>query len=562
MLQIFNTIINRIPIIDFNILLFLGAILFLGSIGGRLFQKIKFPQVVGYIVIGIIIGQTGIHIITKDLINTMHPISSFALGIIGFMIGSELKIKVIRKYGIQFSIILLLESLTAFVFVSILVFIIGIFLFKDIKTALATALLLGSIASATAPAATTDVLWENKTKGPLTTMVLGLVAMDDGVALLLFSICSSIAAALIGKGTVDAGSGILLLVYEIVGALLLGSFIGSSLSKIIKGFVDEDKILVFSLSSLLLLIGISQVLNINMLLATMSMGFFISNFAPRKSKDTFHLIQKFSPPIYILFFVLVGAELNVSHLTFLVIILAALYLAGRVFGKFLGAYLGSKLSKAPPTVRKYLGLCLMSQAGVAIGLAILSEKIFAGSIGDIIIIVITTTTFVVQLAGPPLVKLAAIKSGEAGLNVTEDDLLTSSTAADLVFKTFPAVESDTTIKEVLNIFSQNENHYYAVVDREKFVQGIITIENLKSLIMTESINEILVAHDIMEPVVRSCLRETPAVTVREELKKYKIPCMPIVDKDGHFIGMVEERSIDNYISGKIWELNKTLESLE
>ncbi|MBN2739025.1 MAG: cation:proton antiporter [Spirochaetales bacterium] len=559
--HIINEVFEKISVMDFNILLFFGIILFLGSMGGRLFQKIRFPQVVGYLAIGIIIGQTGFHFITKELINTLHPVSNFALGIIGFMIGSELKIDVIKKYGKQFSTILLFESLTTFVFVTLLVFGVGFFLFKDVPTALSIALILGSISSATAPAATTDVLWENKTRGPLTTMVFGLVAMDDGVALLLFAITSSIASALLGLGASNPAASIVMLVYEIGGALLVGSITGFLLSRIIKSFLDEDRILVFSLSSLLLVIGLAQILQLNMILAAMSMGFFISNFAPRKSKETFQMIQKFSPPIYILFFVLVGAELNVANLSVLVIILAALYLVGRVAGKFLGAYLGARLSNASPRVKKYLGMCLMSQAGVAIGLAILAEKNFSGSIGDIIVIVLTATTFVVQLFGPPLVKLAAKKSGEVGLNKTEDDLLKTSVAKDLAYAGKASVLVNTKIKDLMKLFSENGINHYAVLDKEKKLQGIITLENLKTLIMTQSLNEFLVAHDIMEPVIRTCEMDTPAVIVREEMKKYKLPCLPVLDKDKAFVSLIEDNSIDKYISHQIWQLNKTIEAL-
>ena len=560
-----DNIITRISTIDFNILLFLGFILFLGALGGRLLQKIKFPQVVGYIIIGIILGQTGIRLIGDNLLDKMHPVSNFALGIIGFMIGSELKGKTIKKYGKQFSVILVLESLSAFFIVGVFVTLAAYLLFGDIKIAVSLGILLGSISSATAPAATTDVLWENKTKGPLTTMVLGLVAMDDGVALLLFAIASSIASVLLGTGKAgasNAGMEILNLLYETGGALVLGSLSGFGLSKLIRSFLDDDRILVFSLSSLLLLIGISQVLGLNMILATMSMGFFISNFAPRKSLDTFKLIQKFSPPIYILFFVLVGAELNISNVTLISLTITIVYLVGRVSGKLIGAFLGAKISKAPAAVKKYLGFCLMSQAGVAIGLSIVAEKTFSGSVGDLIILIITTTTFVVQLAGPPLVKMAVTKSGEAGLNKTEDDLLMAITAADLNKSEPLTFRTGTRLTEALYAFSENDNHYYAVLDDNEKVAGLVSLDNIKSLLMNESLSEFLVVLDIMEPVIRTCNSDVPAIAVRDEMTKYKLPCVPVTDGEGKFVSLVEKNTIENYISYKLLEMNNTLESLE
>ena len=168
----------------FNVILLLGIVLSLGTLGGRLFQFLKIPQVVGYIVIGILLGQSGLKLIGPDSIDNLRYFSSFALAIIGFMIGGELKISVLKKYGKQFTWILIFEALTAFIVVSCFVSLAAWFLFHDLRLAVSLGLLLGAISSATAPAATTDVLWENKTKGPLTSTVLGLVAMDDGVALL------------------------------------------------------------------------------------------------------------------------------------------------------------------------------------------------------------------------------------------------------------------------------------------------------------------------------------------------------------------------------------------
>ena len=308
-----------------NIILLLGVVLSLGTLGGRFFQFLKIPQVVGYIVIGIILGQSGIKMINMDVVKDLKYFSSFALAIIGFLIGGELKIKVLKKYGKQFAWILFLEAFVAFLVVSILITIASWFLFHDIKLAVSLGLLLGAISSATAPAATTDVLWENKTRGPLTSTVLGLVAMDDGVALLLFAVATSVAGALTGNVTVNLGISILKLVYEVGVAILLGSFMGWGLSKLIRGYIEEDKILVFSLGAILLIIGLTQLLELDMILCAMAMGFFMSNFSPKRSKVLFSLVEKFAPPIYVLFFVLVGAKLNIWAITGLVAVLALLF---------------------------------------------------------------------------------------------------------------------------------------------------------------------------------------------------------------------------------------------
>ena len=217
-------IFSSISIVHLNILFFLGLALFGGVMGGRIFQKIKVPQVVGYIFIGIILGRTGFNLINSEIIEMMRPFTYLALGLIGFMIGGELKKEVFQKYGKQFFVILLSEGLGAFLFVFLSIGILGQFFLGTGAASWVLALLLGAIASATAPAATTDVLWEYKSRGPLTSIVLGIVALDDVLALVLFAAVASIAGKFLGQNN---GEGLMLSIihpiYEIIGAIILGA---------------------------------------------------------------------------------------------------------------------------------------------------------------------------------------------------------------------------------------------------------------------------------------------------------------------------------------------------
>ncbi len=547
---------------DLNVILLLGIIVFFGTFGGRLFQVLKIPQVVGYITVGIILGLSGIRFINLSIINALQPFNAFALGLIGFMIGGELEISTLRKFGKQFTYILLMESLGAFFFVSLFISILGYILYGNLPFAVSLGLLMGAIASATAPAATTDVLWENKTKGPLTTTVLGIVAMDDGVALLLFAFASSIASSLLGKTDAGVVLSILRLVYEIGVAVLLGVLIGFILNKIIRNFNDEDKILAFSLGALLLLIGLAQVLEVDMILGAMSMGFYISNYAPKRSEETFNLVGKFTPPIYVLFFVLVGAKLNIANISIIVGILAVVFLFGRLLGKALGATLGASLSKAPLGVRKYLPFCLLSQAGVAIGLSIVAGQTFKGSVGDVIIMVVTTTTFVVQIAGPPFVKYAVTKAGEVGLNITEEDLIKKSKADDIADRSIPHIRETDNITKILNLFSERDNFYYPVVDKDEKLVGIVSIDHLKDTFIASELSDYLLAYDIMEPVICTCTPDTEATEVRNDLKRFDIQSMPMVDKEGRVLGMIENRGLQQLFSRRIAQLQMKAKTLE
>ncbi|MCG8454149.1 MAG: cation:proton antiporter [Spirochaetales bacterium] len=545
-----------------NALLLLGVILFGGGWVGRTFQKLKIPQVVGYIGLGVLLGKTGLGLIDGSTMTSLQPFSTFALGLIGFMIGGELKAKTIKKYGRQFITILLMESIGAFLVVSLLVGFAAWLFFQDIAFAIALGLLMGSISSATAPAATTDVLWENKTKGPLTTIILGIVAMDDAVALLLFALSSSIAGALIGGGNSSLGASLLDLLWEIGGAIALGCGAGFGLKRIVRGFLEDDRILVFSIGAILLLIGLAQYLGVDIILAAMTMGFTLSNFAPRRSKTTFSLVERFTPPVFVLFFVLVGAKLDVGQLGTVSLVLAALYLFGRIGGKAAGAMLGATLSKAPASVRRYLPFCLLSQAGVAIGLSIVAGQNFPGPLGDTIVLILTATTFVVQLMGPPLVKHAVSKAGEVGLNITEEDLIRRSQASDIADENIPQIKEEDTLESILNVFAQRDNLYYPVVDKQGNLTGILPIEKLKDAFVATDIAPFLVAHDIMEPSEFHCQYNTPATEVKELFKKSGIASLPMTNEKGQVTGMIEYRRMQQHVARKLAQLKNKATALE
>ncbi|HAK45031.1 MAG TPA: sodium:proton exchanger [Spirochaeta sp.] len=563
MTEILNEIAGRASLFNINIILFLGIILFGGALGGRLFQKIKVPQVVGYIIIGVILGQSGLKFIGLNMIKSLEPVSTIALSLIGFSIGGELKIAELKKRGRQFVSILFFEAISAFIVVTALVFGLVYLLTGNLMMAVSLGLVLGSISSATAPAATTDVLWENRTKGPLTSTVLGIVAMDDAVALLLFAFSVSIAGSLMGGagGDVPALSARLLgLLWEIGGAIAVGALLAFILSRLIKSFLNEDRILAFSIGAIMLLAGLATAIEIDMILAAMSMGFFISNFAPRKSRDTFALVQKFSPPIYVLFFVLVGAKLDIWKITGFVAAIAGVFLFGRTFGKLLGARAGAAVSKAPKTVYKYLPYCLLSQAGVAIGLSIVAGQVFPGEFGNLIVTVVTATTFVVQIAGPVSVKFAVDKAGEIGLNITDEDLVKQSTAADIMYADIPQIPVNTPVSRILEIFSEHDSLCYPVID-DGHLEGIISIDDLKDTFMAAELSDFLLAHDIMRTPAATCSISESADEARNILRRKGVEYLPVFSEgkgkeEGEFAGIIDERGIQLFFSRKMAELNK------
>ena len=551
--------------------LLLGIIMFFGAIGGRLFQKLHIPQVVGYIVIGIIIGASGLQVLRPETIISLNPVNTIALSLIGFLIGAELKIDVIRKYGKQFIGILIGESIVPFFVVGLLVTGIAYAFMGDIKIAVSFGLVLGAICSATAPAATTDVLKEYRTRGPLTTTILGIVAMDDAVALILYAIASTLVAPLLGGNSVSLGAQLLNIAKDIFGSIIVGGFFGALVAFVIKNLMqDAGRVLSFGLGGLFLSTGVCNQLGLDNILAAMALGFFMVNFAPGKTRPIFSLVEKFTPPIYVLFFVLVGAKLNIWVVTPVLGILAIVYVSGRTLGKSIGSRLGARITKAPDTVRKFLPWCLLSQAGVAIGLSIAASNDFADTIGPQVILIITATTFIVQLLGPICVKHGITKAGEVGLDVTEEDIFKTTKVKDVTWGTeaLCSPECPATVREVdtlaaiLENFETHHNQSFSVITSDtKEMIGIITLEHLKETLQIGEMADSLLAVDIMERPLCTCSPEESLPDVYKKFTEFDTETMPIVDSEMHSYGVMEKFAVDHYLHTKILELNHKLEAM-
>ncbi|MBD3335596.1 MAG: sodium:proton exchanger, partial [Candidatus Eisenbacteria bacterium] len=354
-------------------LLIIGFAVFFGSIGGRIFQKLRIPQVVGYITIGLVAGESGLRLISKETVTSLDPFTYFALGIIGFMIGGELHRDVFRKYGRQFFAILLAEGLGAFILVGLLTGGAALAVGVDPVISAALGVMFGAVSTATAPAATVNVLWEYKTRGVLTTSVFAIVALDDALALILYSAGASVAAMLTGDGSQGWGAQFGEAAYELAGGTVLGVAAGFGLNFALRQVRDQEKSLTFIIGAVAAVIGLARLTGVAMILSAMTLGVTVANLAPRHSKRAFETVENFAPPIYVLFFVLVGAHLDVHGMPGWMWALTLPYILGRSAGKILGANIGGRLAGAPRTVSKYLGLCLFSQGGVAVGLAILAS---------------------------------------------------------------------------------------------------------------------------------------------------------------------------------------------
>jgi Kef-type K+ transport system membrane component KefB len=402
-----------------NILALIGLIIAVSFLGSKLFQRFGIPQVVGFIVIGVLLGPSFLNFVPLELSRELLFISEIALGLIGFDIGSHLLFGELRRLGRSILFILLFEALGTFVLVSV-----GIY---AITQSLHTALIFGALASATAPAATVDVLAEYDAKGPLTTTLLAVVGMDDALALVLFSVAAAFAESLLAQsGPPSVLQMVQLPLIEIGGSLVLGVGLGLLLDRIMCRMRVQHDAMAVSIGFVFLGVGLSEAFGFSLILTTMILGMVVVNRCPEHGRHIRFTIEQAGPVIYVLFFTLVGARFQVGLLPTMGL-LGVAYVLLRSGGKFFGAWLGGTMGGAEPVVRNNLGLGLLSQAGVAIGLALSSANRFSAygaegqALGALIINVITATTFVVQIVGPICVKFAISRAGEIGMATLEHD---------------------------------------------------------------------------------------------------------------------------------------------
>jgi Kef-type K+ transport system membrane component KefB len=408
-----------------NVLTLIGLIIVMAFIGSKLFNRFGIPQIVGFIVTGVAFGPSLLNIIPLKLSSELLFISQIALGLIGFDIGSHLKLDELTKIGRSILSILVLEALGAFLLVAT-----GVYLFtRDINTAI----IFGAISTATAPAATVDVLAEYDAKGPLTTSLLAVIGMDDALALLLFSLCSGIVENSLTNNVSSSLLQILLIpVVEIGGSLLLGIAMSLILDLLLTRIKGQHDGMAISIGIVLLSVGISVTLGMSLILTTMAIGFILINRSPEHGYRIRYTVEQAGPVLYVLFFALIGARFQLSLLPTMGV-LGLVYVSMRTIGKYLGARVGGQIGGAEPAVYKNLGLGLLSQAGVAVGLAISTGTRFLSygphgeALGYLIINVITASTFLVQIIGPICVKLAITRAGEIGKGLgTIDDWATGS----------------------------------------------------------------------------------------------------------------------------------------
>ena len=416
-------------------LLLLALALFAGLLMTRLFVKFRLPDVTAYLVAGILIGpcvlgRLGVPCLgfnTSEQVDSLSMISDVALGFIAFAIGHEFRLSALKQTGKQATIIGILQAVVATAFVDIALIALH-FMMPDLLP-MPVAITLGAIAAATAPAATLMVVRQYKAKGPVTDVLLPVVALDDAVGLVIFAVSFGIAQSM-KNGTTHIAALIIEPLMEVILSVGFGALVGLGLTWLERFFHSHRNRNALIVGSVVLTVAVSQLkipigpftFGFSSLLVCMMLGTIFCNFCPL-SEDLMLQADRWSGPAITLFFVLSGAALDFSVFADLsVVLIGVIYILFRSMGKIIGAHWSSVLAKSPETVKKYLGITLLPQAGVALGMCSTAYRVLGGAEGTLIRNIVLFSVLIYELVGPSMTKWALTKAGD--IQAKSADMLT------------------------------------------------------------------------------------------------------------------------------------------
>lgn len=405
------------------ILLSVSVALLAGLIMTRLFKKFKLPSVTAYLIAGVLIGpycigNLGLHglgFTTAESVESLSLISQVALGFIAFSIGNEFRLDDLKHTGKQAFVIGILQAMVATLFVDVALIALSQF-YPNVIT-VPQAIILGAIATATAPAATLMVVRQYKAHGPLTKLLLPIVALDDAVGLVVFAVSFGIAKTMV-SGNFDLISIILTPIIEIACSLILGAIMGWVLTQLEKLFNSNTNRLNLTIGVVLLTASLSMMkfeiggihIQFSSLLTCMMLGTIFCNICPL-SHDLMGAADKWTSPIFALFFVISGAELELGVFTSAsIVLIGVIYIIFRSLGKYFGTFISAKATKCSSAICKYLGITLFPQAGVALGMCTLAMQI--GEQGNLVKNITLFAVLIYELFGPVFTRMALTAAGE------------------------------------------------------------------------------------------------------------------------------------------------------
>ena len=559
--------------------LYLGALLILCLMMGRFVSHFRVPKVTGYLLAGILLSPSAINIFSNVLsqridgsICELRFLCDLALGLIAFSIGGEFQNERFKKMGKKVITISLCETLATFflVFCSLFFF----------TTNLPVAICLGILSIATAPAATLLVLREYDSEGVVTNSLLILTGLNNFICLTLFTICFPTVMAL-SHG--ESFTTFILTLFSSLGSMLVslaaGFILGFLLSIFEKRITKANELIVLTVGTIILGIGLAQMLNVSPLLVNLVMGATVINIA-KKGKMLFEEIQRIDLPIYAAFFALSGASLHWDLLS-VVGGVGVLYVAGRVAGKVLGVFYGAVQARASQSLKRYGGCGLLAQAGVALGLALLIED-RDQKLGEVVSTTIFSTVIVFEILGPLAVRWSIVKSGEVkviklihrdegtpfrdtfreiilrlrhslGIPLWKSKQFTGEVLVEHVMRThIEVIHEETHLDQILKVIEHSRYNLFPVVNEIGEFTGMISFQDIRDVLYDGIMKDLVIAKDVANPAGPFIHSKA---TINEALDLFeveKIDLLPVIDdqKTKHLIGVLTQRDVLAVFKGK------------
>lgn len=396
------------------VLLVVGLMGFIGFYGGKLIKMIRLPSIIGFMLVGVFLGPSFFDLLSEELQQNLSFITDIALSFVAVSIGLELSFKSLKKQGPGIIWVILAESFLAFICVTSAIYI--------LTGDLPMALLFGAIAPASAPAGTVAIIQEYKAKGSLTRALYSVVGFDDGLGIIIFGFAAAISKNLLLAEAGGATENLFMLLkdpaIEIGLSVVFGAIIAVIFCFLARKLKGERDIFILTFGAVLITTGLCHVFHLSLILTNMIVGIVIVNTQPVGLVEKIgRKLEEFMPLLFLLFFVLAGANLHLAALPSLGVV-GIVYIVGRSAGLMTGAFVGATIGRLEDKIRKYLGMGILSQAGVAIGLSLIVKKEFSGlgehgnAIGLSMITTITATCLFFEIIGPILTKIGLTKAGE------------------------------------------------------------------------------------------------------------------------------------------------------
>jgi len=395
------------------VLLVIGLLTLIGLYSGKTMKFVRLPSIIGFMLVGVLLGPSLFNVLDEKLQQNLSFISDVALGFVAFSIGLELSFKSLKKLSSGIVPIIFAESFAAFLLVTA-----GVMLLTG---DLPLSLIFGAVAPASAPAGTVAVIKEYKAKGSLTQALYAVVGFDDGLGVIIFGFAAAVSRSIVSQSFGSGDSTYMLIaqpLQEIGLSFLLGGLLGIVFSILARKLVDRRDIFPLSFALVVITIGISSILHLSLILTNLIVGMVVVNTQSRSlSRKIQDQLTAVMPLLFILFFVLAGSNLHLGALPSLGVI-GLVYVLCRSAGLTGGAWLGATVGRSGPKIRKYLGMGILSQAGVAIGLALIVKHDFSdlgawgARIGTMVITTVTATSVIFEIVGPILTKIGLKKAGE------------------------------------------------------------------------------------------------------------------------------------------------------